>query len=260
MTKKIKEFRKLSHAKQSDALLHRAYKIPTTEMATKRAARLCSGLLVGDSDRLPLCLGDDHCGYLSCPRCRLLETRNFMYEVLPIIEELGGKDAWRAITIIPEFGKTRMGELPKGDFRGLRNQVAAAIRATCPEAVAAFCVDVSIERTVGQQEFCRFHVHGVIWTPDLQAIDQLHGRFAWRDKSEGGCQRPVKVERLTDPAGWLAYSGKPQFKLREQRPDAAGDLKCVKKGITIAQELMFVRAFSKFKAKHRFFYIGMKKT
>lgn len=260
MPKKIKDFRKLSHAKQSDALWHMAYKIPTTEMATKRAARVCSALSGGDFERLPLCLGDDHCGYLSCPRCRLLETRNFMYEVLPIIEERGGKDAWRALTIIPEFGKRSMEELLKGDFRSFMNQVAAGIRLSCPDAVAALCVDVSIERRLGLQEFCQVHAHGVIWTPNPQALDQLHGRFAWRDKSEGGCPRPVKVNKLIGPAGWLGYSGKPQFKLREQRPDAAGDIMCVKKGITIAQELMFVRAFSRLKAKHRFFYIGMKKT
>lgn len=260
MTKKIKDFRKLSHAKQSDALWHRAYKIPTTEMATKRAARVCHALSGGDFERLPLCLGDDHCGYLSCPRCRLLETRNFMYEVLPIIEEREGKEAWRALTIVPEFGKRSMEELAQGDFRGFMNQVAAGIRTSCPDAVAALCVDVNIERRLGQPEFCQLHAHGVIRAPDPKTLDDLHGRFSWQDKSEGGCQRPVKVDKLTDPAGWLAYSGKPQFKLREQRPDAAGDLKCVKKGITIAQEVMFVRAFSRLKAKHRFFYIRMKKT
>lgn len=259
MPKKIQDFAKMTDAQQSDALWARAYKMPTMEAATKRAGRLCSKLSEADSKRVPFCFGTDHCKCFSCPPCRLRGQRSFVYRTLDIIDQYGGSEAWRAITIVPEFGKTELGELPKGDIRGFMNQVRAAIRKIDPDTVAAMCVDISWERKVGEKEFWQSHVHGLIWNPSEHVLDQLRDRFSWRNKSEGSCQRPVRVERLYDPVGWSGYSAKPQFKLREQRPDENGELRTVTKGLTIDQELAFVRVLSKFKANHRFFDIGLKK-
>ena len=113
---------------------------------------------------------------------------------------------------------------------------------------------------VGQKEFWQTHAHGFIWDQEMQSLDELRSRFAWRDKSDGSCLRPVKVVNLSDPLGWSSYSAKPQFGMREQHADETGELKYVKKRLTIDQELMFVRALSPFRVSRRFFTVGLKKS
>lgn len=259
MTKKVRDPSNLTTAQLSDMLLRTGYKMPTAEMATKRAARLCSALSTSEGERLPLCYGDSHCGRLGCPRCRWFGGRVGMIKALPMVAERMESGSGLAITIIPEFGKTAVGELPKGELRGFKNQIRAAIRKVVPDAVAVMSLDVSVERRVDEQEYWQWHVHGVIFGLKDDALDQLRQRFFWRVKSDtsGTCYRPVQVKKLRDRFGWLAYMSKPDLYMREQRSNANGDLKFYRKRITIEQELHFVKALSKSKVKERLFYIGM---
>lgn len=259
MTKKVLDLKNLTPAQLSDMLLRTGYKMPTAEMATKRAARLCSALSTSEGERLPLCYGDSHCGRLGCPRCRWFGGRVGMIKALPMVAEHMESGSGQAVTIIPEFGKTAVGELPKGELRGFKNQIRAAIRKVVPDAVAVMSLDVSVERRVDEQEYWQWHVHGVIFDLKGDALDQLRQRFFRRVKSDtsGNCYRPVQVKKLHDRFGWLAYMSKPDLYMREQRSNANGELRFSRKRITVAQELRFVKALSKSKVKERFFCVGM---
>ena len=251
--------RYMTSAVLSDALLHEAYKMPTGQMATKRAALLCSALSGMDGERLPLCYGDEYCGLLSCPRCRWREQRVFMLNMLPVVRASGGCIAWSTITIIPEFGVTEVGALPKGGLRGFRDQIRAAVRKVNPNARAAMCVDINVERTVGKRERWQWHVHGIIAKLRADELSQLCQRFSWRKKDDdnGQCYRPVMTADIYDLVGHLAYVSKPQFRQREHRPNENGDLKFEKRIITIQQELHFVKVLSSFKVKQRLFNLGI---
>jgi hypothetical protein len=254
MPKKILDPNVMTRAQLSDALLRSAHSMPTGEMATKRTARVLRALSTTDTDRMPLCLGDDRCGLLSCFGCRTQQQLVLTYKLSEEIKRRGDRENWWALTIVPQNGKVEPGNLPKGGLRGFANTFSAVIRKCDPSAEAAMCVDISWDRMAGDTESWRCHFHGVIRPSHDQFFDRLRERFP----GDEGCMRPVHVKQLTDVVGWGAYMYKPQFWMREQRPDATGDLEFVKKSLTIDQEVMFVRAFAKLKAKHRFFCIGMK--
>lgn len=259
MTKKSKNPKNMTRSELSDAIFHVGFKMATGDMLAKRAALLCSALSLSVGERPPICLGLGYCERLSCPPCRGGGQRGFLLKGLPWVDGLRKKADALAITIIPEFAKTAVGELPKGGLRGFKNQIRAAIRKVVPDAVGVMSVDVSVERTVGNKEYWQWHVHGIICDLQDDALDQLRQRFSWGAKGDtnGTCYRPVQVKKLRDRFGWLAYMAKPNFFMREQRSDATGDLKFSKKPITVEQELHFVKALSKSKVKERFFYIGM---
>ncbi|MBR2654920.1 MAG: hypothetical protein IKD58_00215, partial [Loktanella sp.] len=101
--------------------------------------------------------------------------------------------------------------------------------------------------------------HGLMLKPEVKTLKQIHKRFAWKDKAglKASCYRPVHTKKIDELVGWLAYMSKPQFFLREQRPDAQGKLVPKKGKMTIERELEFVKALSKLKAKQRVFFIGM---
>jgi len=257
-TKSTKATRKMTSAELADALLHSAHKMPTIKMATKRAALLRDAFSALEDRRLPYCYGDARCGLLSCPRCRLRNQRVFMLKTIPLVCVRSGSSAWGAITIIPRFGRTEVGELPKGGLRGFGDQIKAAIRKIHPEAVAEMCVDISLERLVGGREYWQWHVHGVIFKPQPDSLDKLRPRFTWQNKGSdnGSCYRPFQVEEMEDSVRWLAYCSKPEFYVRVQQLDAEGGLEFVKKKVTIQQELHFVKVLSDIKVGQRFFRIG----
>lgn len=259
MTRKSKNPKNMTRSELSDAILHLGFKMATGDMLAKRAALLCSALSLSVGERPPICLGLGYCERLSCPPCRGGGQRGFLLKGLPWVDGRMKTGSGLAINIIPEFGKTAVGELPKGGLRGFKNQTRAAIRKVALDAVGVMSVDVSVERTVGNKEYWQWHAHGVIFGLQDDTLDQLRQRFSWRakDDTNGTCYRPVQVKKVHDRFGWLAYISKPNFLMRFQRPDANGDLKFYRKRITIEQELHFVKALSKSKVKERFFYIGM---
>lgn len=259
MANKVVDPRNQTTAQLSDMLLRAAYRMPTGEMATKRAARLCSALAISEGERLPLCYGFDHCGCLSCTRCRTREQRLFMFKAHPLLDPGKGTTSPIAINVIPGFGRTEVGALPKGGLRSFKNQISAHFRKAGTNAVAVMSVDVSVERRVGEQEYWQWHVHGILFNPDETMLERLRQQFSWREKddSNGVCYRPVQTKPISDRFGWLAYMSKPDFYMREQRPDHNGQLKISKMRISMQQEIALVKVLSKFKVKQRFFYIGM---
>jgi len=259
MSKTIQLNKNLPTAHLSDLLLHAAYKMPTGEMLTKRAAWLCSASSISEGERMPLCCGVDHCERLSCVRCRGREQRVFTIKALPLLDEIKGSTLPLAITIIPSFGKTEVGELPKGRLRGFKNQISAHFRKALPNALAVMSVDVSVERTPGKKEYWQWHAHGALLNPDDNMLEQLRQQFSWREKegTNESCYRPVYTKEINDRVGWLAYISKPGFHMREQRHGANGEPKVCKTRISVEQELVFIKVLSKLKAKQRFFYIGM---
>jgi len=259
MTKNIKELRKMTSVQLADALLFRAYKMTTLEAATKRTALLCSALSKFDSKRPPVCLGEDRCESMSCPRCRGWEQHIFVPTVLPIVKELGGSGAPRAITILAQNGRVNVGELPGSGFRSFRDQIGKGIKKAAPDAKAILCVDVSLERRIGEPDHWQWHVHGLIWGLDKETHGRLCDRFAWskKDGEESGRKRPVQCKRVTDIIGWLAYMSKPEFKIGEPRIDSNGEQLRTKRTISIQQEVLFASVLSKLKASQRFFYVGI---
>jgi len=259
MTKKIQTTKTMSDGQLSDALLHAAHKMLTGQSVTKRVTSLCRQMTASKDKSPPFCFVDDNCGWLSCPRCRSRIQREFMLKMLPVINAPDHNSTWKSISIIPSFGKTMVGELPKGGVRGFKDQISAAIRKSDPNVRSVMCVDISLERRLGQQEYWQWHVHGVICNLKLSTKKRLSERFSG-DKKDGNdrtCYRPVFVTDMPDPVGCLAYMAKPEFFKREQCVDEQGKLKIVKKYITIQQELPFIKALSPFKASQRLFYIAM---
>jgi hypothetical protein len=182
-----------------------------------------------------------------------------MFKALPLLDAGKGSTSPIAINIIPGFGRTEVGELPKGGLRSFKNQISANFRRAGTNAVAVMSVDVSVERKVGEQEYWQWHVHGILFNPDETMLQQLRQQFSWREKedSNGNCYRPVQTKPISDRFGWLAYMSKPDFYMREQRPDHNGQLKVSKMRVSMQQELFLTKALSKFKVKQRFFCIGM---
>jgi|GEM_PF-6137400 len=259
MTKNISNTKNMTSAELSDEILHITYKVPTDVMATRRVARLVRALRNSAGGRLPHCYGKSYCGLLSCPRCRGREQRVFMLKMPSIVAEYGGSDKWYAATILPKFGITRVGELPNGDLRGFKDQVRAAFRRVAPEAKAAMCVDISLEKMTGEKPYWQWHVHGLVSNLRPCASARLCKRFSWgtKDSSNPSCSHPVEIKKIDDLLGWLAYTSKPQFRTRSRWRDQQGNLMSDKKNMTAKQELNFVKALLKFQAKQQFFYIGM---
>ena len=201
---KIPNLKNLRSTELAGAVLNAGYKIPTLEMATRRAEKLCGALSIKAGERLPVCYGG-HCGLLSCPRCRWQEQQLCMIKLLALVYALGGKRACRILNIVPEYGKTPIGELPNGGLRGFRDQTRAAIRKIDSEAVAALCVDISWERSAGQEEYWQWHLHGLMLKPEVKTLKQIHKRFAWKDKAglKASCYRPVHTKKIDELVGWL---------------------------------------------------------
>lgn len=260
MTKIPKSPRKMTKAELADALFYVGKSMPTEEMVTGRAAKLSSMYKTTEFERLPLCYGDSHCERASCVWCRQREQRITMLNILRQTKKLKNSVVWHAITIVPEFGKSVVGELPKGGLRGSKNQAAAGIRSVAPEARFVGCVDISLERRQSESQFWQTHFHGIISELTCEERERLRQRFAWsnKDKDEDDCYRAVQIEPIYDLFGWLAYMSKPQFYMREQRTNAKGELKPRKRMITREQELMFIKALAPYKASQRFFYMGVK--
>lgn len=262
MTKIPKSPTKIAKAELADAVLYEALGMPTDEMVRRRAARLTSMYSATALDRVMLCYGESPCGRASCIACRQGGQRSSMVTAMHHFKELGDDVTLHAGTIIPAFGKTAVGELPKGGLRGLRNQSAARVRSVAPEARMIGCVDVSVERRLGEPESWQWHPHVVAWNMTPEEMEELNTRFAWPKKAgeSSTCYRPVRFEKITNLSGYLAYMYKPQFFLREQYADASGQLRFRKRMITLEQELMFIKALAPYKASQRFFDIGVKRT
>lgn len=259
MTKKTKDLKNMTNAQLADELLFRAYKMTTSEAATKRTALLCAALPEFGSKRPPVCLGEDRCGCMSCPRCKVYEQKMFIATALQIVKELSESGTPRAITIVPHSGKTGVGELPKGDVRGFKNTFAAKLKKAAPDAKAIFWIDISLERRIGQPDYWHWHFHGLIWGLNKQSYGGVRNVFAWPKGSgkESGCTRPVQVKRITEMVGCLAYMSKSELKFCELRTDSNGEQIRTKRTVSIQQEVQFARALSKFKASQRVFYVGV---
>lgn len=260
MTKIPKSPRKMTKAELADALFYVSKRMPTEEMVTGRAAKLSSMYKTTEFERLPLCYSESHCERASCVRCRQREQRIAMLNFVRQAKKLKNSVVWHAGTIIPAFGKTAAGELPKGDLRGSKNQLAAGIRGVAPDALVFGCIDFSVERRLGQPEFWQTHGHFIIGNISPEETEELRQRFKWSDKGDysGGCHRAVQIEPIYDLFGWLAYMSKPQFYMREQRTGADGELEPKKRMITLKQELKFIKTLAPYKASQRFFYVGLK--
>ena len=250
----------MTNAELADEVLRETLKMPTQMMMAKRAARLASMYGTTEHKRPRFCFGESHCARLSCPRCRQREQRVFVVNTMRQTKQLGDGDIWQAVTIIPEFGKTAVGHLPKGGIRGFKDQCAAHVRHVAKEARLVGCVDISVERKRGEAEVWQYHIHAIASGIAPKKVRELRQRFAWPDKDEEkrSCYRPLQVKKIDDLAGFLAYMSKPQFFMREQFADANGELLFRKSKISREQELKFIKALSHFKAKHRFFRVGLK--
>jgi len=247
--------KQMTDAELSDDVLYCGYKIPTAQAASKRAARLYATSLSENTERLPWCLGGSECGLLSCPRCRWRAQHIFIAQMLPVIRAERGAALWSSITIIPEFGVMVACKLPRSGLRGFKDQICAAMRKMAPDAVGVFCIDISLERNLGQREFLQLHVHGIIRDLSADECNRICRRFAWQKDSS--CYRPVQTEPVYDSFGQLAYMSKPQFFRRDQYTNAKGKLQHQKKIMSFEQEFQLVKALSAFKAQQRIFYLGM---
>ena len=244
-----------SPRKMTDAELEVSYSIPTADTMRKRSASLVDLAKINGIEGIRFCLKSNYCNLLSCPWCRRREQLVQMVEMPSRMSEVSEDDILTSITIIPEFGVTEVGELPKGGLRGFKESIRSAVKKVAPEAQGTFFIDVSLEKGLDQETVFQWHVHGVVTKFPVNAQKKLSKRFKRNGSKK--CYRPVRTETVHDIFGWIAYSAKSDLFRREQYIDLFGKTRHDPTKMSVQEELDVLRAVSKIKVKQRQFNIGM---
>lgn len=232
----------------------------TTEHRTQRLNRAFARTF---QDRLPWCTTTSRCCLWSCPSCRVELRDLFAAETEEAMIKHGPLTAWEAVTIVPGFGRTKIGALPVGGLRAFKAKVQRKIRNVASEAIGYFCIDVSWERRLNGEEHWQWHVHGTMRGLNETMRKKIRASFKLGERS---ADKPVQFKRITRDdtgglmvAGLLEYAAKANFLLREPRNEHCSSYRTSgpqERSLNYDQEIELMKVLCNFKTKQRIFRIG----
>ena len=207
------------------------------------------------------CTNRKPCKRLACRYCRAVHQRRMDAELTPMLERKLTKDPkiLSFITIIPDFGKTSVGDLPYDCLIKFRQRLDRIIRDLPGKPSAILCIDVSLNEDVDGSEHWQWHVHGLCEPFSKKARKQLNQKLTSQADVEPA-HRPVRMDKIRDLTRLVDYIAKPNFFQKQARADETGK-KLWPTGRTMdwCHELDVMRALLPYSVTKRIFKVRPKK-